>query len=351
MARATIRDVAKAASVSTYSVHCALKGKTGVSEETRARILEIAKELNYQPNTLAVGLKRPEQLIITVLPGESEKSRFYFDACRDGIRDFFKSIENLSVRCVELPVLPGNCEMLRNQLAELEEEGICGILTTRFENDYGESPLTEEIMNRYPTVLFGNGIENCNPICTVRADHRILGRTLAELITNTIGPEGGILVYAGRPDMAPHRSMTEGFESYLRENALSNRMVKVYHSEESSCRIHELMKDESIKACVSVTARGSLMLRDAIVQNNRVGSVFAIGSDMFTENVDALKSGVFSNLVYKNQYLQAYKAARILTEYLTMQIQPTQHVYYTNCNIIFRSDLSFYEDRGYRLII
>ena len=54
---ATIRSIAKQANVSIATVSKVLNGKTGVKEETRRLILNVAQELNYRPNLNARSLK------------------------------------------------------------------------------------------------------------------------------------------------------------------------------------------------------------------------------------------------------------------------------------------------------
>jgi DNA-binding LacI/PurR family transcriptional regulator len=54
--RATLADVAKSANVSMMTVSRAINNKPGVSAELRQKILEIAAEMNYQPNRIARGL-------------------------------------------------------------------------------------------------------------------------------------------------------------------------------------------------------------------------------------------------------------------------------------------------------
>ncbi|HSK95204.1 MAG TPA: LacI family DNA-binding transcriptional regulator [Euzebyales bacterium] len=56
MKRPTIADIAKRAGVSTGAVSYALNGQPGVSEATRARILAIAEEVGWQPNSAARAL-------------------------------------------------------------------------------------------------------------------------------------------------------------------------------------------------------------------------------------------------------------------------------------------------------
>lgn len=54
--RATIKDVAKAASVSVATASMALNNKKGVNEKTRKHVEEVAKRLNYMPNLSARSL-------------------------------------------------------------------------------------------------------------------------------------------------------------------------------------------------------------------------------------------------------------------------------------------------------
>ena len=54
---ATIKEIAARANVSIATVSKVLNGKGGASAETTARILELARELNYTPNIMAKSLK------------------------------------------------------------------------------------------------------------------------------------------------------------------------------------------------------------------------------------------------------------------------------------------------------
>ncbi|SNS10540.1 transcriptional regulator, LacI family [Anaerovirgula multivorans] len=53
----TIKDVAKMAGVSTSTVSRALSGNIPVNDDTKKRVFDAVKQLNYKPNFLAKGLK------------------------------------------------------------------------------------------------------------------------------------------------------------------------------------------------------------------------------------------------------------------------------------------------------
>ena len=65
----TIYDIAKTAGVGKSTVSNVLTGKGKVSEETRQRVLDVAKEMNYRPNVLARNLSQHKTMTIAlVLP-------------------------------------------------------------------------------------------------------------------------------------------------------------------------------------------------------------------------------------------------------------------------------------------
>lgn len=60
----SIKDIAREAGVSISTVSYALNDNPKVTPETRAKVLAVAKELNYRPNAAARQLKKQESLII-----------------------------------------------------------------------------------------------------------------------------------------------------------------------------------------------------------------------------------------------------------------------------------------------
>ena len=63
---AGIKDIAKALKVSIGTVDRALHGRPGVSEKTKARVLQMAKRLGYKPNLAAQALKLNRRVSIVL---------------------------------------------------------------------------------------------------------------------------------------------------------------------------------------------------------------------------------------------------------------------------------------------
>jgi len=72
---ATIKDVARLAGVAISTASNALNGNPGIKKETRERIIQTAKSLNYIPNPIARGLvSRKTRNICTIVSGSKYNS-------------------------------------------------------------------------------------------------------------------------------------------------------------------------------------------------------------------------------------------------------------------------------------
>lgn len=73
---ARIREVAERAGVSPATVSRALNGDPRISEQTRAKVLAAARELDYRPNLIARSLRRQETAKIGVVVSDIENPHF-----------------------------------------------------------------------------------------------------------------------------------------------------------------------------------------------------------------------------------------------------------------------------------
>lgn len=351
MNKITIRDVADKAGVSISTVHQALNGKKGVGEETRRRIQTIADELGYQPNPMASSLKRKTRKIGILLPSSS-----YYDTVWKGARDYLGSVPNMNVECTELPFGEGEnsaatCERMRSAIADKKLEGILIAGHSEFFTDRD----WEDLHRRDIAVsLIGADRPGSHRIYCVMPDYEIIGRTMAELLLSRIPPYGSIALCAGNPKWEPHARVVEGFTAYMRENNAPN---KVYQSntwdekDESYVEILRMISRPDVAACCSVLSQSSVLLGRALAETRKSGLVFGVGSDLSKENVAYLRQGVFSNLIQKNPYAQGYLGAKNLVEYLMLGRQPEPDKLYVGSEVVFRSNLSMYQNKSYRSLL
>ncbi|MDQ0060335.1 LacI family DNA-binding transcriptional regulator [Paenibacillus harenae] len=83
----SIKEVAKRANVSTATVSHVINGTRYVANETKMRVLEVMKELKYQPNSVARSLRSKQSkiigLMVPILPNDT--ASFFFMSIAQGI--------------------------------------------------------------------------------------------------------------------------------------------------------------------------------------------------------------------------------------------------------------------------
>lgn len=108
--RATIKDVAAAAGVTSTTVSDAMSGKGRLSAETRARVQEVANQLGYRPNALARGLRGNGLgllgLVISPAPTATLSTAWYWSTIAN------KATETAFAGGFALVLLPHNAAVL-----------------------------------------------------------------------------------------------------------------------------------------------------------------------------------------------------------------------------------------------
>src|SRR5947208_11112271 len=126
--RRGIHLIAEMANVSIGTVDRALHGRGGIKDDTRQRILQIARQIGYTPNLAARALSvaKSRARIGVCMPREIH---FFYDQLWSGVVDEGRRVAQLGIEFVHRPVKilgEGDTQAFR----ELVESGVDGILLT-----------------------------------------------------------------------------------------------------------------------------------------------------------------------------------------------------------------------------
>lgn len=345
--RTTVKDIAAKAGVSLSTVHASLNNKPGVSEQTRKRICEIAKELNYRSNTVAASLKRKPYCIVALFPQETGENRYYYADIWNGFRDYMKTLTDFNIEAVEIPYKDEpNIEPIERRLSELSsEKQIDGIISVGYSSAGIVPPVKMFSDAGIPVVLVGNDNENIDRFCCVQTQYMILGEILGEILTSKLEEQDEVLLCTGNDPIPSHFLIVNGFDSYINKHGIKNRIIRISGNDSRTYDkiCEQLSTNKNIKSCSSVTARGSVFLGKAIEAFGRRREIVAVGSDLFPENMCYLEQGIFSNLLHKNTYRQAYEATKYLTDYLMRNVYPPSKNVYIRGEVLFRSSIPMYQ--------
>lgn len=146
----TISDIAKLANVSTSAVSIVLNNRTGVSDKTRAKILEIIKKYNYTPNNIAQALVAKETKSIGLIIKEIDNP--YFAKVMKGVYD----------ACSELgySVLLGSSELSLEKESEIINtflnKRVDGLIISPLQSERANFSYLANILNaNYALVILG----------------------------------------------------------------------------------------------------------------------------------------------------------------------------------------------------
>ena len=296
--RVTIKDVAAQSGYSLGTVHIALNGKTGISEDTRNKILEVAKELDYRPNFAAASLNRKSKRIVGCFPSIEGDNRYYYPSLWSGFQNaYIEQGRDMNIELMQCPYdsfsVPEMTDAdksagwisLDTLRAELEAGTIDGMVLDGNTSPFTEAELARFVERGLALTMVDRDMENSGRLSCVLGDYKVIGATVAELITGRITSYGSILMCAGEQGIYSHRGIEIGFDQYLREHHCENKVYKVYShtiNEENYQNILATVSEPDVAAVCCVSSRTSRMLEMALEESGRAGRIYAVGSDVFS---------------------------------------------------------------------
>ena len=236
--RVTIKDIAREAGVSKGAVSYALNDRPGLADTTRERILKIADELGWRPNSAARSLSASRANacgLVLARPARTLAVEGFFP-------EFLAGVESeLSARSIALTLqlatdLAGEIEVYRRWWAEHRVDGV--LLLDLREDDPRTDALAELGL---PAVVVGGPLVDPR-FGSVWHDERAavveLVRYLAALGHERIARVAGVVGFVHSA------TRSDAFEEAARDLGLSARVLPTDYSPESGARAtRELLSD------------------------------------------------------------------------------------------------------------
>lgn len=348
--RVTVKDVAAQAGVAISTVHLVLTGKPGVGDETRKRVLEIVEALDYRPNTVASSLKRGVTRIAVLRPILTEGNLYYYGPIWDGVRAFFETVRDFKLKLVEILYESEDLVEVSTQAIERlsDEEKVAGLIALGKIAPDAMADLRLVSDQGIPIVLINSDTPEVGRVCCVQADNYLLGRMMGEIIFRQTPRGSGVLICAGDEYTPANAESVRGLEDYLRDHDGKRALYKLHNDNDVRQLYHQTVRQlqtcDDIGSCCSVTARGSVQLARALVHTGKAGLLPAIGTDVFQQNIESLKKGIFTNLVFKNPFQQGWIAAEKIFDYVIRNHHPEREVFYVKSEMILQSAISMYAE-------
>lgn len=148
MKRVTIKDIANALGIAPSTVSRALSGSTRVHPDTIKRVLDKAKELDYQPNFVASSLRKGQNNTIGILVPRI--NRHFFSGVVSAIEEVLNpaGFASLIIQSHE------KLEKEKQAIDVLLQNRVAGILMSHSNETDDFSHILRAVQNRIPVVQF-----------------------------------------------------------------------------------------------------------------------------------------------------------------------------------------------------
>ena len=295
----TVVEIAKRAGVSIGTVDRVLHNRGRVSEETRIRIQEIIDSEGYQPNPLALQLKRNIEYKIGVLIPELEKESRYWNLIHDGVLLAAKDLAAFSFKIESFHFTRPDRISLNEAFTKMAAAGCAAwVIAPVMQEETLVLLMGNE--KKVPYVFLDSPLPGAQPVTTVAQDPfrgGVLAGRLMELVSRTNGPFAVVRPYTEAFNL---NERSRGFIDWFASRG-DIRVLDIVCSESDMKATYALL-DETIRAnpdlsgIFAVTAIGH-KIADYIVSQKLKEKIAIIGYDLVGENIARLKSGDIDCLI------------------------------------------------------
>jgi len=347
MDKITLKDIAQRMGVTTTTVHRALQGKEGVSEERRQEIQNTAAKMGYRSNYMAATLKRKMIRIAIALPEPIHDNKYYYGNMWLGIRRFLNEVTEFNIEPLDYTyqfTYGANGKALKD-IYEKHIDNLDGLLTMGVDQGQTSYYIEKFTDRNIPIVFVGSDMYKDLRFCCVQSFDEMAGSLAAELLTvfnEDKRPKKAILTgHFGQLGMKDQLYNAMGFENYLKANApyIAPLQIRGENPETTCYEIEQALKhDSSIFAIYSCSARYTIYLSEVIKKLGATSKIKFIGNDCFDESIELLKQGALTAIIDKKIAHQSYLAIKILFDYIVKTDYPRSSIIQVRPEVVLKSN-------------
>ncbi|MCD0487488.1 substrate-binding domain-containing protein [Pedobacter sp. MC2016-14] len=343
-----VKEIARRANVSIGTVDRVLNNRTGVSEKTKARILEIIQELDYQPNILARRLASKKTLNIAVLIPSVSSETNYWQAPLEGINEAEAEVKRYGITIDKYFFDQNDKQSFMAQTVEILKRPLDGVLMAPMFMEESRVFADECKKLNVPYLFINSDIPGHNSLCYIGPELHQSGCVAADLIRYLVAETDEVLVVniSREIDNLHHLlRKEEGFRDYLIKHEKKNPVVKLDIRDTSYLAVKRelaaVLNSRNIKAIFVTNSRVSSVAQ--YLEESNTNGIKLIGYDFLEENIEYLKKGIIEFLISQKPKEQGYKGIITLYNYLvhSMLLGKT---HFMPIDIITKENYSFYKN-------
>lgn len=253
MKKATLKEVAKQAGVSTATVSYVINGSRSVSDESRRKVEAAIHELSYYPNQLARNLKNGKRNTIGfVVP---DIANIYFSAIIEEVETVLatKGINLIIANTKETP------QNEINQIRSLSSGLVDGLIIASTISDY--STITDIIPARFPIIMVDRSIDHCSADQVLISSETAMAQGVSEMISNGHTKIGYI---AGLKHIYTTQQRITEFKNALGMAGISSDDTLIQYTTTDSLSTQDIAYHLLKVGCTAIVAGNNIITMDLV---------------------------------------------------------------------------------------
>lgn len=317
--RITIKEIAKRAGVSIGTVDRVLHNRGEVAEETRKRVLKIAREGNYRTNVYARSLKLNKTYSIGVLiPDDNE----YWLTLKSGISDKANEYYSLGIRLVFFTYNRKVKESFPEQSSKLKAAQLDAVILAPVFEKKTRAICTYLEKQHVPYVFVESNIMGAGTLSFIGPQSFQAGKLAARLLT--IGYTGNHPVYILRYEGFDNENKTlderiAGFKDYFLHKGWPKEYIcdlTVKESENGDFVREELENLDSVYLFVPNSRAHQASEQLGFMKKTK--DFRLVGFDAISKNIEYLREGSIDFIIDQNPFNQGSKSISALYEHFIL---------------------------------
>lgn len=321
----TIKQIAELANVSRGTVDKVLNHRPGVKEETKNKVMQIAKELHYQPNYLGkalVQIKDPVKIGIILTPEYNP----FIQEMMQGIQNAKEEYDAFGIEIqLKMPISLEPAEQI-SILNDLEKDNVSGIAVFPIDDPAVFQKVNQLIDKGIAVITFNSKVDGIRDFCFVGQNHKKGGRTAAGLMDKLL-PEGGpVGVIISSYHLSCHKDRLQGFMDKLEEIQSPIRIINVQENQDKKEDAFKITLEycnqyPDLKG-IYITSGGVAGVGSALNILGNTKQMAVICHDLVPDTLELLNNETVDFALGQSPQQQGYQLVKILFDYLIRKLTP-----------------------------
>lgn len=319
--KVTIKDIAEKTGTSVTSVHRALYGRKGISDDLRAKIMTEVEDSNYMMDEAASMLRRKQLDITVLLPKPEGPERFYYRGLWGGIYRGTEEIRKNKVKInfVEASRGVNHISEALEHLYDDTDENLDGLITV-CDDEAAKHWIQRFIRRGTKVALVDRGTDIENLCCCMETSSSDMGHLAVNMMEFLMAQSrGGSLILVNGPE---HRASYRSYEMAVKERIsecypdIKVVIIDGYEEEAGRERLKNLLTKEKVKGIIASCARATYWVCDEIDKLQPENPPPIVGTDVFEELQPFFDKGILQASIYQSHCEHGEKALKYLYESL-----------------------------------